>query len=63
MAENKFTGIRTTDLLASPTRETKSVFDFTGNVFTRRFFLVDKVSGVSNNTLRVIRVPTQISLW
>jgi hypothetical protein len=37
--------------------------EFTGNSLTRRFFLIDNVSGVSNNTLKVIRFPSQISLW
>ncbi|KAI9328026.1 transmembrane protein 67-domain-containing protein [Zopfochytrium polystomum] len=36
--------------------------DYTGNVFTRRFFLIDNISGVSNGTLQVIRFPTYIGL-
>ncbi|KAJ3410889.1 Meckelin [Chytridiales sp. JEL 0842] len=59
MAENKALSDRVFDSIA----QTRVSYDFTGNVFTRRFFLVDKVSGVSNNTLKVMRVPTHISLW
>ncbi|KAJ3194492.1 Meckelin [Irineochytrium annulatum] len=34
--------------------------DFTGSTFTRRFFLLDNVSGVSNGVLKVIRVVSQV---
>ncbi|KAI8612035.1 Meckelin [Chytriomyces sp. MP71] len=34
---------------------------YAGNVFARRFFLIDTISGVSNGVLQVLRVPTQIS--
>ncbi|ORY52362.1 hypothetical protein BCR33DRAFT_316184 [Rhizoclosmatium globosum] len=36
-------------------------FYYAGNTFTRRFFLIDNISGVSNGNLKVIRVPTSIS--
>ncbi|KAJ3236213.1 Meckelin [Chytriomyces hyalinus] len=36
-------------------------FNYAGDVFTRRFFLIDNISGVSKGKLQVLRVPTSIS--